>query len=216
MKYETVLFDLDGTLTDSGEGIVNCVQYALEKMGVPVPSPEALRCFVGPPLFEAMRAFHPQFSEEDARRAVEFYRERYRTTGIYENRVYPGTEDLLCALKENGASLGVASTKPVDFVNEVLRHFHIDGYFDAVSGAEMDGRRSDKAELIRDVLEQMDNTSESALMAGDRFYDAVGAQQAGLDFCGVLYGYGNEEELAAYPHVFLAKDVAALSGFLLG
>lgn len=216
MKYDTVLFDLDGTLTDSFEGITKSVQYALHHMGIEVEDHRSLKSFVGPSLFDELHRVYPQLSDAQVEQTVAKYRERYRETGIFENRVYPGIEDLLCTLKENGASLAVASTKPQVFVEQVLQIFRIDGYFDTIFGAQMDGERSDKAQLIRLALDQLDESLTGAVMVGDRQYDAAGAQQAGVAFCGVLYGYGAEAELAAYPHVFLAHTVAELSGFLLG
>ena len=143
--YKAILFDLDGTLTDSGEGITKSVQYALEKVGKPEPDLQKLRIFVGPPLLEQFQEY-AGIDEETARKAVEIYRERYAPVGIYENELYPGIPEMLSGLKQRGYKLAIASSKPENFVKIVAEYFHIDSYFDEMVGSEPEGRRTNKTE----------------------------------------------------------------------
>ena len=149
--YKAILFDLDGTLTDSGEGITKSVQYALEKVGKPEPDLQKLRIFVGPPLLEQFQEY-AGIDEETARKAVEIYRERYAPVGIYENELYPGIPEMLSGLKQRGYKLAIASSKPENFVKIVAEYFHIDSYFDEMVGSEPEGRRTNKTEVIEDPV----------------------------------------------------------------
>lgn len=213
---DVILFDLDGTLTDSAEGITKCVQYALLHFGIRVSDPMELRCFVGPPLMEQFMEY-ANFSREQAEQAVEYYRERYTTIGIYENRPYDRIEELLSILKESGRILGVASSKPTVFVEEILNIFHLRKYFDVVVGSELDGTRSDKAEVIEEALHRIgyDNRRECVLMVGDRRHDVEGAKKCGLQCVGAAYGYGGREELLKAGAVYIAETVEDL-GILAG
>lgn len=194
--YQAILFDLDGTLTQSGEGITRSVQYALEKLGKPEPDRKKLEVFVGPPLLQQFMKY-AELDEETAAKAVEYYRERYSTVGIYENKLYPGVEELLKQLKSRGYILAVASSKPEYFVRKVLEHFGLTGYFQEIAGSEMNGSRTSKAEVIQEVLERlhMSRRRKEVIMVGDKEHDILGARQAGLDCVAVSYGYGTEEEL---------------------
>lgn len=194
--YKAILFDLDGTLTDSGEGITKCVQYALEKVGKPEPDLEKLRCFVGPPLMEQFMEY-AGIDQMTARRAVEYYRERYAPIGIFENAVYPGVERMLKSLKEKGYLLGVASSKPEHFVQQVLDHFQLTQYFDQIAGSLMDGKRTRKTEVIEEVLSRfhLEAHRDQVLMVGDKEHDVKGARESGLECIAVSYGYGTMEEL---------------------
>ncbi len=211
-----VLFDLDGTLTDSAPGIVRCVQYALEKMGRPVPEFRELTCFVGPPLLEQFMSYGG-FTREEAEEAVRFYRERYSGRGIFENTVYPGIRELLELLDRRGIRLGVASSKPEFYVNQILEHFGLRQYLDPVAGSELDGRRTDKAEVIEEALSRAGygQHRERVIMCGDRCYDAEGAGEHGLRFVGVSYGYGSREELLAAGAEQIAETVEELGQILL-
>ncbi len=195
--YKAILFDLDGTLTDSGEGIMKSVQYALEKIGKPEPDYHKLRCFVGPPLIRQFMDY-AGIDEPTAREAVGYYRERYAPVGIFENELYPGIETMLKDLKYSGHYLlGVASSKPEKFVEIVLDHFGILKYFDAVVGSVMDGSRSSKREVVEEVLSRlgMSGQRESVILVGDKNYDVEGAREAGMECLAVSYGYGSLEEL---------------------
>lgn len=196
--YKAILFDLDGTLTESGEGITKSVQYALEKIGKPEENLDALKVFVGPPLLEQFMKY-ADLEEETARKAVEFYRERYATIGIFENRPYPGIPRMLEELKNKGYLLAVASSKPERFVIQVLEHFDLAKYFDETVGSEMNGSRTNKTEVIEETLRRLhlENHREQVLMVGDKEHDVFGARKAGLDCLAVSYGYGTMEELEA-------------------
>lgn len=199
--YKAILFDLDGTLTESGEGITKSVQYALEKLGRPEEDLEKLKVFVGPPLMEQFMKY-ARFDQETARRAVEYYRERYSDVGIYENRLYPGVENMLRTLKGKGYRLAVASSKPEYFVKQILEYFHLTDCFEEIVGSEMNGSRTSKSEVIEETLSRlgMSGNRREAVMVGDREHDVIGAKTCGLDCVAVSYGYGSMDELnAAQP-----------------
>jgi phosphoglycolate phosphatase len=215
MRYNTLLFDLDGTLTDPGLGITNSVMYALGKFGITVPERKELYRFIGGPLRESFALYYG-LSAEDAETAVAFYREYYAPRGIFENEAYPGIEELLRALKSDGAALLVATLKPTVFAVQVLEHFGLDRYFDFISGSELDGSRSDKLAVIErgfTCCPTADRTS--AVMVGDRLHDIRAARQAGIASVGVLYGYGGRDEVAEAGPDHIAETVADLSGLLL-
>ncbi|MDO4479123.1 MAG: HAD hydrolase-like protein [Lachnospiraceae bacterium] len=204
--WKTVVFDLDGTLTDSGEGIKKSILYALEKMGrEPLPD-EALNAFVGPPLPDSFRQF-AHLEGADVDEAVRLYRERYFDIGIFENEVYPGIENCLKTLKEAGFRLAVASSKPQVMVYQVLEHFGLDGYFDVIVGSELDGTRVKKHEVIEEALARLSVTDRSEVVyVGDRKFDVNGARQTGLEVIGVLYGYGSYQEMLEHGPDYLAAD----------
>ncbi|WP_329957457.1 HAD-IA family hydrolase [Novisyntrophococcus fermenticellae] len=208
---DVILFDLDGTLTDSGPGIIKCVQYALNYMGKPEGNPDNLRCFVGPPLHEQFMEYS-DFTSEEADTAVEQYRERYASIGIYENKIYEKIPELLQLLKEHGKILGVASSKPTVFVEEILLNSNLRKYFDVVVGSELDGTRTSKDEVIEEALKQLGVVThrEQVLMVGDRLYDVEGAKSCGLLCIGAAYGYGGREELEKSGAVFIADTVEEL------
>ena len=210
MKYQTVLFDLDGTLTDPGIGITNSVAYALEKSGADVPERTSLYRFIGPPLLESFQRFCG-FSEEEARQAIRYYREYFQEKGIWENRVYDGMEEFLEGLRDSGRMLLVATSKPEPFARQIMEHYHLAEYFAYVGGSGLDETRTDKAEVIAYVLEVAGVTDKShALMVGDREHDIIGAKKNGLDSAGVLYGYGSREELEAAGADYIADSLESL------
>ena len=194
--YKAILFDLDGTLTESGEGITKSVQYALGKLGKPEEDLEKLKVFIGPPLMEQFMKY-VDLDEETAKKAVEYYRERYSEKGIFENRPYPGVEDMLKELKRKKYLLTVASSKPEYYVKQILDHFQLTGYFDEIVGSEMNGERTNKAEVIEETLSRlhMSDKRDQVIMIGDKEHDVFGARKAGLKCIAVSYGYGTEEEL---------------------
>ena len=195
--YDIILFDLDGTLTDPGLGITNSTAYALKRWNIEVEDKASLNCFIGPPLDESLRKYFG-FSQEDSKMAVEVYREYYREKGIFENKVYPGVEAMLSRLKRNGKKIILATSKPELFAGKILEHFRIDGWFDFVAGATMDGSRIKKADVIAYALQSCSITQlDRVVMVGDREHDIIGANQIGIDSIGVLYGYGSKEELEA-------------------
>ncbi len=206
-KYDVVLFDLDGTLTDPGMGITNSVMHALKKYGIEVTDRSELYKFIGPPLHESFEKYYG-FSHEEAMQAVEYYREYYKIKGIYENLLYDGVEDLLKTLFENGRKIILATSKPEVFAKEILRHFGVEKYFYYVAGSNLDGSRVAKADVIEYALESAGITDKpSAVMVGDREHDIIGAKKVGLDSIGVLFGYGSREELEAAGADYTAETV---------
>lgn len=212
--YKAILFDLDGTLTESGEGITKSVQYALEKIGKPEPDREKLRVFVGPPLLEQFMKY-ADLDEETARQAVTFYRERYSVTGIFENRPYEGIKELLEALENRDYILAVASSKPEYFVEKILDYFDMSRYFKVVVGSEMNGGRTKKADVIQEALKRlnMENHREQVIMVGDKEHDVFGAKQAGVSCVAVSYGYGTMDELVNAEPLQIVNSPAQLLDF---
>ena len=204
-RYDTVLFDLDGTLTDPGVGITKSVEYALNRYGISVSDRAELYPFIGPPLIDSFMKYYG-FSKEKAVEAVEVYREYFRVKGLYENEVYPGVTELLKALKEAGKTLLIASSKPEKFVLTILEHFDLLPYFDFVGGASMDEIRSKKEDVLRYVLEQGKANPETSVMVGDRKFDVEGAHAFGMDAVAVTYGYGSMEELTEAKPKYLANS----------
>lgn len=213
--YDLYLFDLDGTLTDSAEGIFNSVAYALEKMQQPVLPRKVLQQFLGPPLVQSFAQFCA-FSPEQADQAVAFYRVYFKEHGMWENCVYPGVEDLLRALRCRGNRLAVATSKPEPFARQILKRFGLAGYFEEIAGASMDNARSAKADVIRYALDALRVSPGQAVMVGDRKHDVLGAAACGVDCVGVLYGYGSEAELREAGAKYLAPTVPALQVLLCG
>ncbi len=212
--YQTILFDLDGTLSDSGDGITNSVSYALEQMGVHEPDRSRLYRFIGPPLYDSFMRFYGM-DHATAQEAVRQYRVYYSRTGIWENRIYDGIPALLNRLHAQGRTLAVASSKPETFVRMILEHFALAPYFAHIVGATMDESRISKADVIACALEQCALVDKSsAIMVGDREHDVFGAAENGLPCIGVLYGYGSRAELTAAGANYIADDVAALGTVL--
>ena len=215
-KY--LLFDLDGTLTDPKEGICTCVQYALASFGIQEPDLDKLEPFIGPPLKESFMHFY-DMNEEQAQAAVEKYRERFRDTGIFENRLYDGIPQMLRTLNSKGMFLAVASSKPTVFVERILEHFGIRSYFKVVVGSELDGTRTEKNEVVEEALRQLFGDApvekNKVYMIGDRRFDIEGAKAQGVDSVGVTYGYGGMEELREARADYIVRSVEELQRFLL-
>lgn len=203
--YKYLLFDLDGTITKSEKGIFNCIKYALDWAGIPYPEYSVFRSFIGPSLYDS---FVREFGMDDAKakEMVAKYRERYNVVGLFEAEVYEGVADTLCALKEKGCILSVATSKPTEPTLRILEKFGVGKYFDVVVGSNPDGTGSDKKHIISQVIESLkkdhDLTEEmiqdgQVVMIGDRRYDIEGGKACGLQTIGVLYGYGSREEFEA-------------------
>ena len=214
MKPNCIFFDLDGTLTDSGPGIVASVAYALRKLGVEPPEPEQLRPFIGPPLLWSFSHFYG-FDEEKSKEAVRLYREYFTAGGMFENSVYPGIPDALDRLRAAGFRLAVATSKPELFSRQIISHFGLDKYFEAVCGAAMDESRTEKADVVRYALGTLGVTAEESLMVGDREHDVLGAKAVGLRCLGVLWGYGSREELTNAGASALAETPEDMAGLIL-
>ena len=194
-QYKYMFFDLDGTITDSKPGITRSVAYALKYFGIEIQDLDSLDLFIGPPLSKSFEDLYG-FDEEKAKLAVEKYREYYRVTGIFENSVYPGVEDMLKFLKSRGTNIVLATSKPEVFARQIIEYFNLMEYFDFIAGSELDGRRSEKEDVIRYAIQENGITELSkVLMIGDRKYDIEGAKSVGIDSAGVLYGFGTRGEL---------------------
>lgn len=216
MTYHVALFDLDGTLTDPFEGITKSVQYALSHFGIHEPNLYNLKHFIGPPLKQTIEETY-HLSPEQGDEALKKYRERFSVKGIYENKLYNGMRSLLSALRERGVRLAIASSKPHFYIHKILVHFGIDEFFESVTGSELDGKRTDKAEVITHALEQLHiKPGPDVVMIGDRIHDAVGAQTVGIDFIAAGYGYAEPDEFDHVPHVALVNSISELRTFLLG
>lgn len=214
--YDVILFDLDGTLTDPGEGITNSVAYALRKFGIEVPDRRALYKFIVPPLYESFMKYYG-FDRAGGLAAVEAYREYYRDRGIWENRVYDGIPALLAELKAAGKTLVLGTSKPEEFAERILKHFALRQYFDFVAGSTMDSARVAKADVLKYALESLHIApSERVVMVGDREHDVLGAEAVGLACVGVLFGYGDRPELERAGAAEIAADVPQLRKILLG
>lgn len=192
--YNHILFDLDGTLTNPYLGITNSIIYSLEKLNIEAPDNEALIPFIGPPLQESYEVFY-HLKDEKNLEAVQLYREYFSDKGMYENEVYPGIPLLLQALKSMDKKLYVATSKPTHFAHPILEHFKLDHYFEVIVGSELDGTRTNKAEIIQYVIDTHQLNKDECLMIGDRKHDIIGAQKNHIDSVGVLYGYGDAEEI---------------------
>ena len=211
MSYSTILFDLDGTLTDSAEGIVNSVVYALDKKGVPYASKQELRRFVGPPLQDSFKNYCG-FSDEQSKEMVRIFREYFTEKGIYENAVYDGVPEMLDSLCKAGCTLAVATSKPEAFAKQILTRFDLAKYFSVIAGASMDG--TSKPTVIREALRRLEvEASKQILMVGDREHDILGAKEVGVSSLGVLYGYGDKEELSSAGADHIVKYPAEILNF---
>ncbi len=215
-KY--LLFDLDGTLTDPKVGITSCVQYALESFGIEEPDLDKLEPFIGPPLKDSFMEFY-QMSEEDAQKAVEKYRERFKTIGLFENEVYEGIPQMLHTLQSKGLFLAVASSKPTVYVEQILEHFNLTKYFKVIVGSELDGTRVNKEEVVEEALKRLFGEApidpKQVYMIGDRKFDIQGAKALHVESVGVTYGFGGVEELKEAKADYIVRSVEELKEFLL-
>lgn len=204
---KSILFDLDGTLTDSGEGIMKCVVFALSHYGIEPPSESVLRTVVGPPLSESfIRLGVP---EENAEEAIKIYRSRYIPVGMYENHPYPGIRELLEQLRSDGHKLYVATSKPEWMSIEILKHFDLAKYFDMICGASTDLSRNSKEAVITHLLEEC-GAQENAMMVGDTAYDVIGAKAHNIPCIGVSWGYGQIADMEKAGAVAIAYTMEQL------
>ena len=195
MATTTIFFDLDGTLTDPAEGITGCIQHALERLGAEVPSKPDLTRFIGPPLSDTFSELLDTRDEQRVAEAIVLYRERFGPVGLFENSVYSGIPETLGGLRERGLELYVVTSKPHVYARKIVEHFDLAPFFREIYGAELDGTRTHKNELIEWVLEREGLDSSEAFMIGDRGVDMSGAHANGVIGVGVLWGYGSREEL---------------------
>ena len=212
-NFDTLLFDLDGTLTDSTEGIVRCLEYALERMDFDIP--EDTNKFLGPPLYRSFAEFCG-VNEEQVNEAVRIFRERYSTVGLFENRVYEGVPEMLKRLRDGGKRIMVATSKPEVYAVRIFDRFGLSQFFEIVGGANINGTRNDKDEVIEYVLEKAGISDRSSvLMIGDRRQDVIGAHKTGLKCMGILWGFGSIEELTEAGADFIAETPEKAADMLL-
>lgn len=210
MRKRYILFDLDGTLTDPMVGITKSAQYALKKFGIEVADHKSLSFFIGPPLRDSFCQYYGM-TQEEAGKAIQYYREYYKPTGIFENELYEGIEQMLAHLKKEGHRIVLATSKPEVFARQILEYFQIETYFDFIAGADLEETRVRKAEIIQYALEQFPVVSGmEVIMVGDRCYDIKGARQCGICAGAVTYGYGSLSELEEAKPDWVVTSVAEL------
>lgn len=221
MKRETIfdtikniLFDLDGTLTDPKEGIVNSILFALNKLGIHENSINELDTFIGPPLRESFLKRY-NLTNELADKAMLFYREYFSVKGIYENRIYPGAKEILDTLFSRNFTLFVATSKPTVYAVEILRHFKIDSYFNGIVGSNLDNSRTDKTEIISHIISTYGLQAASSVMIGDRKHDIIGAKNNSMKTIGVTFGYGSLEELKLHQPDHIVNSCKEIEALLL-
>lgn len=225
MNFRYILFDLDGTITNPKSGITKSVAYALEKFGIFVENLEELRVFIGPPLRNSFREFYG-LGEVEAEQAVAYYREYYQEQGIFDCFLYPGIPELLQKLKAQGRKVILATSKPTEYAIQLLEHFQLIDYFDFVGGSSMDAGRTEKADVIRYILEHYsaepeesrtgaDQITKQMVMIGDRKFDYEGAKEFGIPCILVSYGYGERAELEACHPLSIQNSAAAIWEFLI-
>lgn len=225
MRKKYILLDLDGTLTDSSEGITKSVQYALEKMGITENDMAVLKRYIGPPLNESFTRFHG-LSDEDSLKAVAYYRERYADTGLYENKLFDGIKEFLAGLKKEVYIVALATCKPEIYVPTILKHFDIEQYFDVAVGSELEGgKRRHKDDVIEEVISQIIKLKDipatdiydvkaDAIMIGDRKDDVLGAKDAGIESIGLRYGFAEADELENAGADYILENVEDILPFL--
>ena len=195
MSIQYILFDLDGTLTDPGEGIIKCYQYSLDRLNARCPPSEELAAFIGPPIRATFAQVLDTSDDSLIEQAVTLYRERFSTVGLFENMIYEGVPEMLKELQTSGYKLFIATSKPGVYAERILTHFSLDGYFIKAHGNELNGRLDDKAELVSELIAEHIMTQDETLMVGDRWHDISAAKRNHIASLGVTYGYGSEEEL---------------------
>lgn len=203
-NYKYILFDFDGTLTDSSEGIFKSLTYAFESYGHGTPSDDLLKKFIGPPLYHSFTVFCG-FDDKHAWEMTDKYRERYKKIGYLESRLYDGIPETLKALKEQGYKLATASSKPLHFVDQICENLGIKEYFDFLGGTEFDNTSESKATVIENAMKNLGANLDNTLMVGDRLFDIEGAHQVGIPCCAVLYGFGNREEFEEYNAEYIVE-----------
>ena len=213
MGYETILFDLDGTLTDPYLGISSAVKYALQKFNITENNENTLRSLIGPPLETSFMEFY-HFNIDKTKTAIGYYREYYFEKGIYENKLYPGIDYLLAKIRDDNKVSILATSKPTTSALKILKYFHIDNYFYDIKGSNLDGTMVEKEEIIKFIIEKHNLKKETTIMIGDRKYDIAGAHKNGIDSIAVLYGYGSKEELDECEPTYMCKTTADILGII--
>ena len=214
-NFDAVLFDFDGTVADTGEGVFLCVRHAIEVHGLKQPSDSEIRRFIGPPMIVSYRTLYPQLCDDEIQSLMQSYREKYAEVGLYKYKLYDGITELLRKLNEAGIKTAVASSKPQEALTNIIKVSGIDKYFDCIVGADKNYTDSDKATIIEEAIRRTGVTDRSrVLMVGDRKYDVIGAEKCGVDCVGVRFGYAEPGELEAAGAVYVAEDADDLFDYL--
>lgn len=211
-KYEYILFDMDGTISDSYDAVVNSFIYALDYYGNKDYHKRDMRIILGPPLRQSF-CEHFGFDEKTSLEAVKKYRERYNVHFLQEHKIYPGIPELLEKLNSKGYKLVLATSKPLEMATKILEKHNLKKYFYFLGGASMDAKRDTKEKVLEYIFENCNIPKDKAILVGDRCYDLIGAEYIGIDAMGVLFGYGDEQELSKYKSVYIAKTVDDINKF---
>lgn len=212
---KTVVFDLDGTLIDSSEGVTKSVNYALKHFNKEVDDLTKLNCCIGPPLIYSFTTFF-EMTEAEAREGIEIYRERYNTIGVFECRLMDNTEYALKELREQGYRIAMGSSKPEKMCHKILEHFDIEKYFDDVTGATDDGRIDTKEEVLRELIRREGGDSSAMVLIGDTMYDIEGADKVGIPAITVTFGFGNIDDMKKAGAVEVCDDFKKLPDLIKG
>lgn len=215
-NFDAVLFDFDGTVADTGEGVFLCVRYAIDAHGLEQPSDEDIRKFIGPPMIVSYHTLYPHLSDNEVQSLMQSYREKYAEVGLYKYKLYDGITELLKKLNENGIKTAVASSKPQEALQNIIKVSGIDKYFDCIVGADRNYTDSDKATIVEEAIKRTGVTDKSrVLMVGDRKYDIVGAHKAGIACAAVLFGYGSQEEFDEYRADYVVNSFKEVEKIVL-
>lgn len=215
-NFDAVLFDFDGTVADTGEGVFLCVRYAIDAHGLEQPSDGDIRKFIGPPMIVSYHTLYPQLSDDEVQSLMQSYREKYAEVGLYKYKLYDGITELLKKLNENGIKTAVASSKPQEALQNIIKVSGIDKYFDCIVGADRNYTDSDKATIVEEAIKRTGVTDKRrVLMVGDRKYDIVGAHKAGIACAAVLFGYGSQEEFDEYRADYVVNSFKEVEKIVL-
>lgn len=212
---KAVLFDFDGTLADSSEGIFKSLIYAFQCDGKPAPDDATLRRFIGPPIYDSFKTLFG-YQDDKIDWMIEKYRERYRKTGYSETKIYDGIPALLKTLRENGFKIATASSKPTVFIEQILKEHGLYEYFDYIGGTQFDNISSDKSVILKNAMASLGVTAQETVMVGDRLFDILGAKGAGVPCIAVLYGFGSRAEFLEYGAEYIVETPAEIETLLLG
>ncbi|MBO5421462.1 MAG: HAD-IA family hydrolase [Clostridia bacterium] len=216
-KFDCVLLDFDGTVADTSEGIFEGIRYGIRMEGLPQPSPEDMRTFIGPPLNEGFRNHYPDISDEQVQQLIIHYRARYSVDGYYKFRLYDGMEDLLLTLRKEGIKTGIATSKPQVFIDHIAKTCDLEKYFDVIVGADADKLDSGKKEIIEKAFNMLKPSGcEKPLMVGDTKYDILGAKNAGVPSVAVTFGFGSVDEMIVAGATYVAKNCEEIKNIVLG
>lgn len=203
--YETIIFDLDGTVIDSGPGVTHAVQFSLAKMGITVEDASSLKHFIGPPLYDSFQRYYG-FDKTQQDRAIEYYRDYYEKKGVHENSLYDGIITVLETLKERNKFVALATSKPKNYAEQILSELKISPYFDLVCGASLDHSMREKIEILGDCIQKSGKEKSGMVMVGDRHFDVEGAQFHQIDSIGVLFGFGDLAEMEECKPTYIAPQ----------